>query len=144
MATLGFIGYLPIAPGTWGSAAAAIIVYLWRPSSAHLIAAALVTYIIGIYAAGVAERVTGKKDCGHIIIDEVAGYFVTVVFVPQTFWYLAAAFFVFRFFDIVKPPPVRQVERALQGGLGVMTDDILAGMYSNFSIQLWMMISAKL
>lgn len=140
LATLGFIGYLPIAPGTFGTLAAALFFWLCSlPLLVHLIVIVFVT-VIGALAAHEAEKVFNRRDPGEIVIDEFAGYAVSLLFVPSTPLYLAAAFLLFRFFDILKPPPIRRVEIVLPGGLGVMADDILAGAYANGVLQLWMLL----
>jgi phosphatidylglycerophosphatase A len=139
IATLWFIGYLPVAPGTWASAAGLIFVALAHLSSGALTVLLLAVTILGIIAAGTAEKVIGEADSGHIVIDEFAGYLASVVFVPHTYGYLIAAFLLFRFFDILKPFPIGKVESRLSGGLGVMADDILAGIATNLVIQIWIM-----
>jgi phosphatidylglycerophosphatase A len=139
IATLWFIGYLPVAPGTWASAAGLIFVALAHLSSGALTVLLFAVTILGIIAAGTAEKVIGEADSGHIVIDEFAGYLASVVFVPHTYGYLIAAFLLFRFFDILKPFPIGKVESRLSGGLGVMADDILAGIATNLVIQIWIM-----
>lgn len=148
IATLGFVGFMPIAPGTWGTGAAALFVYLLAYKldmttilgDYLLIAIFIPLFILGVYAAGKSEKLLGKTDSGHIVIDEVCGYLITMLFLPKTLPWLIAGFFVFRLFDVVKPPPVRQVERAVHGGLGVMLDDVLAAVYSNICLQLFRLI----
>ena len=140
IATLGFIGYLPIAPGTWGTAAGLVFVMLLEPSATLYAVLIVLGFLVGTVSSTVAERVIGQTDSGHIIIDEFIGFLVSVIFVPQTYGYFVAAFFLFRFFDILKPFPVRQAERALKGGIGIMTDDVLAGIYTNVALQIWRMI----
>ncbi|HMK49768.1 MAG TPA: phosphatidylglycerophosphatase A [Thermodesulfovibrionales bacterium] len=136
IATLGFVGYLPIAPGTWGTGVGLLFVLLLKPSLTSHAALILFGFILGTISSTAAERVIGRTDSGHIIIDEVVGFFVSVIYVPQTYGYLVTAFFLFRFFDILKPFPIRQAERTLKGGLGVMTDDLLAGVYTNVALQI--------
>jgi len=87
------------------------------------------TIIIGIWAADRADGVWGTHDSGRIVIDEVAGYFVTVALVDRSQWVvLVIGFFVFRAFDIIKPPPVRAIDRHVGGGAGVVLDDVAAGL----------------
>ena len=140
IATLGVIGYLPIAPGTWGTAAGLVFVLLLKPSATSYAALIVFGFLLGTVASTAAERVIGRTDSGHIIIDEFIGFLVSVIFVPQTYSYFIAAFFLFRFFDILKPFPIRQAERGLKAGLGVMTDDVLAGVYTNVILQMWRII----
>jgi phosphatidylglycerophosphatase A len=101
----------------------------------------LAGFIIGSVASGAAERVIGAHDSGHIIIDEFVGMLVSVFFLPQGLAWVLSAFFLFRVLDILKPFPIRQVESSLKGGIGVMTDDILAGIGANLVLQVWKTIS---
>ena len=140
IATLGFVGYLPVAPGTWGSLVSAVFAAFLNPSSAVQAILIVIGFVIGTISSTVAERVIGQTDSGHIVIDEFIGFLVSVVYLPQTYGYLIAAFFLFRFFDILKPFPIRQAERSLKGGFGIMTDDVLAGIYTNAILQIWKFI----
>lgn len=136
IATLGPVGYLPIAPGTWGTAATLIAIALFKPSIHVYILATVAVTIIGTIASGEAEKALNKKDSGHIVIDEVAGYLISMAFLPYGAGYLIAAFFLFRAFDILKPPPLNKLQD-LRGGFGVMLDDIAAGVYTNLVLQIW-------
>lgn len=137
LATLGFIGYLPIAPGTFGSLAAMSLFLMLRlPFPAHLLILAVIT-AVGIRSAGYAEEVLEEKDSSHIVIDEVAGYCLSVLLIPHELAYYLAAFFLFRFFDILKPPPIRNIERSVAGGAGIVADDLMAGLYTNLILQAW-------
>lgn len=127
---------MPIAPGTWGTLATAIVVYLLRlPMPLHLLLLAVVTFV-GIYASEYVESFLKQKDPGCIVIDEAAGYLVATAFVPPTIGYAIAAFFLFRLFDITKPPPANEMQE-IKGGIGVMADDLVAGLYANIVIQIW-------
>ena len=130
------IGRLKPGPGTWASLVAAAIWYIglapthltdWAASLATLSAAAVVT-LIGIRAGTIVERESGREDPGFVVIDEVAGQWITLAFTPVDIGHVVVAFALFRFFDIVKPWPVRQMEK-LPGGTGIMLDDVLAGLY---------------
>jgi phosphatidylglycerophosphatase A len=136
IATLGPVGFAPKAPGTAGTAAALLILVLLKPSAPLLVLLALGTVVLGTIASGKAEVALGQKDSGHIVIDEVAGYFISMIFIPQTLGYFAASFVLFRIFDILKPPPVRGLQH-LHGGVGVMADDIAAGILANIVLQIW-------
>lgn len=141
IATAGYCGYFPFAPGTVGSAAG-LLVYLlvWWSGSAVL----ETTLIIGLFAAGVwagttAERYFGGVDPGPIVLDEVVGMLITLAFIPGLGWSGAlAGFVIFRIFDVIKPFPAAQFER-LHGGLGVMADDAMAAVYANLTLRfvLW-------
>jgi len=139
VATLGFTGYLPYAPGTWGSAAGMLVVVLVRPSDPALLWMFLTVFVLGAVSSHAAEKVLGR-DSGHIVIDEFAGYMISVLFVPRTLWYVVTAFLLFRFFDIFKPPPIKMLEKRIPGGAGIMFDDLLAGIYTNLCIQIWIYI----
>ena len=130
LATLGPVGFLRPAPGSWGSAAALVMgAGLAFLSPRLLEIAALVVCILGTMAAGIYQRETGRHDAGEVVIDEVAGQWIALLVVPLDWrWYLAA-FLLFRVFDILKPGPVRMAEK-LPGGVGVMADDIVAGVFA--------------
>lgn len=127
-------GYAPIAPGTAGSAVGVLlyIAVAWGlgVSAVGLVLGTLGITVLGIWAAGRAEGLLGRKDDGRITIDEVAGMWLALLFLPLRVDVLVAGFFLFRLFDIWKPPPARAAE-SLGGGLGVMADDLVAGLYGN-------------
>ncbi len=137
IATLGPTGYAPIAPGTWGSLVAMAFYYLLKPSLSVQVLIVIVVAGVGTLAAHHAEKILNEKDSTHIVIDEFAGYAVSVLMLPGTLPLLTAAFLLFRFFDILKPPPVRWIERTLPGGLGVVADDLMAGVYTSLLLQIW-------
>lgn len=131
---MGVVGFLPIAPGTWGTLAAVVFIWFVNVQGASLLILTVLVFILGVISAEVAEGEFKRKDSSHIVIDEVCGYFVSLLFLPKTYLTVIMAFFLFRFFDILKPPPVRHFER-IKGGLGVMLDDVFAGVYANIVIQ---------
>ncbi len=139
VATIGFVGYIPFAPGTWGTAVGLFFVLLAPLSTTGQLAVIVIGTVIGIVAAGAAEKTIGETDSRHIIIDEFVGFLVSVIFLPHTYPYLAASFLLFRFFDILKPFPIRNLEKMVKGGLGIMVDDILAGVITNLVLQIWKM-----
>jgi len=129
IATAGGAGLAPVAPGTAGSLFAAFLLWL-IPFSTFSLGVTLVGVIFaGIWAGGRIERLSGRKDPGLIVIDEVAGMMLSVIVLPRTVGVLIVAFFCFRVLDIVKPFPARQ-SQVLVGGLGVMVDDLIAGAYT--------------
>jgi len=134
IATVGYAGYFPVAPGTVGSALAGVIVFLIKPSDFMLMVLILIFFATGTVSAHNVEKELGK-DSGHIIVDEFCGYLISVVFINRTMTSLILAFFIFRAFDIIKPPPVRTVEKRISGGAGVMLDDVVAGIYTNICMQ---------
>ncbi|NDV20175.1 phosphatidylglycerophosphatase A [Pseudodesulfovibrio sp. JC047] len=139
LATLGPIGHFPKAPGTWGSLAA-IVAAPWLFVSLPLWGRCLtlaVVLLVGIWACARAEIVFDKKDPGCVIIDELFGQWLALLFFQGLpIWYLAVAFALFRFFDILKPWPVNWAERTFPGGLGVMLDDGVAGLYAMAGLHL--------
>ena len=140
IATLGFIGFLPYAPGTFGTAVSFLFVLLLRPGEFFLLPVIIAMFVLGTYVSTSTEKLLGK-DSGHIVIDELCGYIVSVLFVPKTIGYLVAAFILFRIFDIVKPPPIRRIEKEVPGGLGIMLDDLAAGIYANICLHIWMRLN---
>jgi phosphatidylglycerophosphatase A len=122
-------GYAPVAPGTAGSALALALLWLVPFSRAGLVAFLVAVVLVGTWAAHRAERRLGSKDPGVIVIDEVAGMTLSVVALPLTPGVLLAGFVLFRVFDVVKPPPAHASQR-LGGGVGVMIDDLIAGLYA--------------
>jgi phosphatidylglycerophosphatase A len=135
VSTVFFVGLIPFAPGTFGTLAAMIFVWLLKPSIVWQTGILLFVFILGILTAGIAEKAYGRKDCSYIVIDEFAGYLCSIIFLPLTPAYMIAAFFVFRFFDILKPPPIRMLEK-IGGGAGIMLDDVAAGIITNILLQL--------
>jgi phosphatidylglycerophosphatase A len=136
VASAGGAGYLPLAPGTWGSALAVAIFVLFSPVGPWRFAVTLVAlFFLGIWAADAAERVFGREDDRRIVIDEVGGQLVTLAPLlalgsSRSLSALVTGFVLFRCFDIWKPGPVRWAERRFRGGLGVMMDDLVAGALS--------------
>lgn len=141
IATLGPIGYIPVAPGTFGSLVAMLFYYFFNPSVSAQIILIIVISIVGAVASHRAEKMLNEKDSSHIVIDEFAGYGLSVFMLPGTFQFLLAAFLLFRFFDILKPPPVRMIERTLPGGIGIVADDLMAGIYTNLVLRIWMYLT---
>jgi phosphatidylglycerophosphatase A len=134
IATVFGVGYLRPGPGTWGSATTIILWWLvthqilpsWQPWAAVLLALAAI--LLGIPAATRVARASGRKDPQFVVIDEVAGQLITLIGAPIAWQSLLLGFILFRAFDIVKPPPVRQLER-LPEGTGIVIDDVGAGLY---------------
>ena len=141
-ATCGYVGYAPVAPGTFGSAAGLAVFAAVRASGSTFVEVAVVAglFAIGIWSAAAAERYFGRVDPAPVVIDEVAGMLITLAFLPVTITGAIVAFLIFRVFDVIKPWPAGRFEK-IPGGLGVMADDGMAGIYGNLLMQLliWMM-----
>ena len=141
IATFFGTGYMRPGPGTWGSAATVLCWWLlsrWIQPNIQTLAAcgiAVGVILIGIPAATQVARASGRKDPQFVVIDEVAGQLIALIAVPVTWKSLLAGFILFRAFDIVKPPPVRQLER-LPEGAGIVIDDVAAGLYALAIMQL--------
>ena len=131
LATWGGSGYSPLASGTAGTLAA-IPFYLWLarlPLPLYLLTLTAF-FFLACWVSGKAETIFQEKDSGKIVIDEVVGYLVTMIAVPCDWRYIVAGFFLFRFFDIVKPPPANWFDQKLKNGYGVVLDDVAAGLYA--------------
>jgi phosphatidylglycerophosphatase A len=126
------IGLLPLMPGTWASLAALPCACALRSLGGitALTVAAAVAFTVGWWAAGRAARASGQHDPGFIVIDEVAAQWLVLLAAPLDWRVYAAAFLLFRVFDIAKPWPARLVERRVADGLGIMLDDIVAALYA--------------
>ena len=140
IATVGYSGYFPVAPGTVGSLAG-LVAYLlvwWSRSMALEIGLIVLLFAAGVWAGTIAERYFGGIDPGPIVIDEVVGMLITLAFIPVGLSGALIGFVLFRVFDVVKPYPARRLER-LHGGLGVMADDAMAAIYANVTLRavLW-------
>jgi phosphatidylglycerophosphatase A len=144
LATAGYSGYFPIAPGTVGSAVGLLIygVVWWAQSPVAPAFEALLIlclFAAGVWAGTTAERYFGGIDPGPIVLDEVVGMLITLAFIPVGWTAALAGFVLFRIFDVIKPFPARRLE-ALHGGLGVMADDAMAAVYANVSLRLVMAV----
>jgi len=142
LATAGYSGYFPIAPGTVGSAVG-LLVYLlvwWTRSPFVEVALIALIFAAGTWAATHAERFFGGIDPGPVVIDEVLGMLVTLAFIPAGWSGVLAGFVLFRVFDVIKPYPADRLEK-LHGGFGIMADDAMAGIYANLSLRalMWLL-----
>lgn len=147
VATFFGVGHLEPGSGTW---AAAITVICWWAAS-HLVLPqwlvpvevilALAITLLGIPPSTIVARESGQKDPGFVVIDEVAGQMISLIGIPLNWKYLLAGFILFRGFDIVKPFPLRRLER-LPGGTGIMMDDVGAGLYAAFLLHIWLHLTA--
>lgn len=139
VATVGYCGYFPIAPGTVGSAAGLVFYLLvwWTQSPVVEVGLIVGLFAAGVWAGTIAERYFGGIDPGPIVMDEVVGMLMTLAFIPVGWSAALAGFVLFRIFDVVKPYPAGRFEK-LHGGLGVMADDAMAAVYANITLRLVM------
>jgi len=141
IATVGYCGYFPFAPGTVGSAAGLLFYALVWYTGSPIVEIGMIVglFVAGIWAGTTAERYFGGVDPGPIVMDEVVGMLITLAFIPNLEWSgILAGFVLFRIFDVFKPYPADRFEQ-MHGGLGVMADDAMAAIYANLSLRflLW-------
>ena len=131
-------GRLPLMPGTWGTLAALPFAWLIRSvwGAQGLLIAAAAVFAAGLWAAWVLSRHLGQADPGEVVVDEVVGIWVALAFVPPGFTLYVLGFLIFRAFDIFKPWPVSWAESELAGALGIMADDVVAGVYTMIALAL--------
>jgi phosphatidylglycerophosphatase A len=137
------LGYVPFAPGTFGSAAGLLVWAVLPESTAAHGAAIVLTFAAGVWSAGIAERHFRGTDPGPVVIDEVMGMLVTLFMVPVGWPGAAAGFVLFRIFDVIKPPPANRLER-LRGGMGVMADDFMAAVYANLALRITLALGNRM
>jgi phosphatidylglycerophosphatase A len=133
--TFGYVGFFPVAPGTAGSAAG-LIVYLmfrWLGIPHFELPLIVVLFALGVFYGAASEQALGGVDPGPVVIDEVMGMLMTLFLIPVNWMGMIAGFLLFRVFDILKPYPARKLER-LPGGLGIMSDDLMAAVYANLTL----------
>ncbi len=145
IATAGFTGYAPVAPGTVGSLVGLLILLAVRASSNPFVELGVLVVVIvsGVWSAGVVERDVGIEDPGIVVVDEVAGMLLTLLWIPLTWPTALVGFLAFRVFDIIKPFPARRAEQ-LPGGWGIVADDLFAAVYASLVVRLmwWALPSA--
>jgi phosphatidylglycerophosphatase A len=131
------LGLAKKAPGTWGTLAAFPFYFLLIPfSDLVYVSATLVMAVLGIWICDKTSRDLGVHDHGGIVWDEVVGMLITLFWVPVEWPWILAAFVAFRFFDILKPWPIRWLDKRVHGGFGIMVDDVIAGLFAWLVIQL--------
>lgn len=145
IATSGGAGYIPFAPGTFGALAGFVLSMIFSFFMADytmvnitLCAAVVISYFSGVWSCWVLKNKWGN-DPSKVVIDETMGYWVSILFVPLDWQYYLAAFLLFRFFDIVKPLGIKKIDR-LHNAHSVMLDDLIAGIYSNLVLQIYLIL----
>ena len=136
IATCGYLGYVPVAPGTFGSAAGLAVFFAVRSTGSVYVelGAIVVLFAIGIWSGTIAEHHFGGIDPGPVVLDEVVGMLITLALLPVNLTGAIVGFLIFRVLDVLKPWPSAQFER-LPGGLGVMADDGMAAIYANLILR---------
>ena len=130
------VGYSPVAPGTLGTLVAIPIYYFLSEIPSPLYEITLIGFIfLSVWISEKAEIFFVKKDDQRIVIDEIIGFLITMLWIPKTTRFIIIGFILFRFFDILKPIPIRRLEKGLKGGYGVVLDDVAAGAYANIVLQ---------
>ncbi len=130
------VGYSPVAPGTLGTLIAIPVFYFLSNISSPVYEITLIGFFfLSVWISENAEIFFGKKDDQRIVLDEMMGFLVTMLWIPKTAILILIGLFLFRFFDILKPFPIRHLEKKLRGGYGVVLDDVLAGVYGNIVLQ---------
>ena len=129
-------GCSPVAPGTVGTAVAVPLVCLQLVLSTEVFLVFVLVFVLGaVYVAAVADKQMDETDDPSIVVDEMAGFLIAMAYVPLTPWSLLGGFVLFRALDIFKPPPINTVERKFSGGLGIVGDDLVAGLMTNALLQ---------
>jgi phosphatidylglycerophosphatase A len=136
LASAGYSGYLPYAPGTAGTLVGTVIYlpFSFFPPLLYLLSTAAI-FLLAVWASGWAEIIWQERDSPKIVIDEVVGYLMAMAFLPRTLTTVVGGFLFFRAFDIIKPYPIGLIDRNMKGGLAVVLDDAVAGVFVNFFLQ---------
>ena len=138
LSTGAFSGYAPVMPGTVGTLVGVGVFLLLSGCSVPVYLVFTVFFTaFAVWVSGKAERIFEKKDPSAVVIDEIAGYLIAMAALPPDWGYMAAGFFLFRVFDIVKPYPANRINDRMPGGPGIVLDDAVAGIYANLVMQVW-------
>ena len=129
-----YLGHSPFMPGTLGSLAGLLIYFVVKDKLPIYAFSTLFLFALGIIFSSEAERIYKRKDAQMIVIDETCGMMLSMFLVPYSLWVMILGFILFRTFDILKPPPARKIEN-FSGAFGIMFDDVIAAIYTNFILQ---------
>jgi phosphatidylglycerophosphatase A len=144
LASGAYIGYVPVASGTWGTLLAFPLFWIfepWRHLSVGLYLTGYVAAVLGAcWIAGRAEAILQEHDSHAIVIDEIVGYLAATLFMAPTWEHTLVAFVAFRVFDVIKPFPAGYIDRAVPGGAGVVLDDVASGLYANLATRALMAV----
>jgi phosphatidylglycerophosphatase A len=135
LASAAYVGYIPVASGTWGTLVAFPLFWIfepWRHLSIGLYLGGYIALVaLACWIAGRADTILQQHDSHAIVIDEVVGYLAATLFMAPTWENTLVAFFIFRLFDVIKPFPAGLIDRSVPGGTGVVLDDVVSGIYAN-------------
>jgi phosphatidylglycerophosphatase A len=134
IATFFYVGYLPFVPGTFGSIAGLALYFFIKGNGFLYLAAVLIIGVLGFISCGRAEKIFAKKDPQYAVIDEVTGMLISLAFLPYDIKWVVSGFFLFRLLDTLKPFPASKFQK-MHGSVGIMGDDIVAGIYANIVLQ---------
>jgi phosphatidylglycerophosphatase A len=138
-------GLAPKAPGTVGTLAAVPFYLLMQPLSlSSYLVIVLIAFALGVWVCGESAKRLGEHDYGGIVWDEFVGFWITMMAAPTGWGWIVLGFVLFRLFDIIKPWPIKVADQQVQGGLGIMLDDVLAGIMAGFCLQLIIYLSTLL
>lgn len=135
LSTFLYIGYIPVVPGTFASLAGILLFYLVKGNTAVYLGFTLTVIILGFLISGRAEDIFKKKDHRQVVIDEIAGMLLSLIFLPCDARLVIIAFIIFSILDAIKPFPAGRLEKR-PGGIGIMMDDIVSGIYTNIILQI--------
>jgi phosphatidylglycerophosphatase A len=141
-ATVLGVGYAPVAPGTFGSAAGLLLWWLLPATPAVQIGVIVVLFVVGSWSGSIAEKHFGRTDPGQVVVDEVMGMLITLLFIPVGWPGAILGFLIFRVADIIKPYPANRLE-SLHGGIGVMADDGMAAIYANLALRVVLIVAHR-
>lgn len=143
IASACYVGYIPFASGTFGSLVGIPLFFATAPLAASP-ALYLLLYVVAVgvacWAAGQADHLLAEQDSSKIVVDEVVGYLAATLFLEPTWTAALIAFFIFRVFDVIKPFPASYADRELHGGVGVVLDDVISGLYANVATRLVLLV----
>jgi phosphatidylglycerophosphatase A len=145
LATGCFTGFLPTMTGTWGTFAGIPLVIISHRLTSIMQAVVTVVFVFfAVFIAGRAEILFEDRDARPIVIDEMVGFLITLLWLPLNFLTLCLGFVLFRLFDIVKPPPIGIIEKRLHKGWGIVLDDVLAGVFAHVTLRLLLIVAGIL
>lgn len=140
IATVFGVGFLPLAPGTWGSVVGLLLCLLLHGNLILYLSVFVALFVLGTVSAGKVEKESGTDDPPFIVIDECACIFAAYFLIPLTLPAIITGFVLYRLFDIIKVPPMRLIEKRIKGGSGIMLDDLIAGIYTNILLRVFLAI----